>query len=440
MMTDQRLTIVQIVSGAGGMYCGSCLHANTLAAAVQQLGHDMLLLPVYTPVRTDEENVSADRVLMGGLNVYLQHASGIFRRMPRFMQRWLDAPWLLRMAAKLGTSTSPKKLGPLTVSMLRGEDGPLAGEIEKLCDALETLKPDVVHLSNLLLVGMARRIRQRLDVPVVCSLTGEDLFLEALPERFREESLDLIAERCDDLSALIAMNAFYAEHVAEYVGIERERIDVVRTGLNLEDYREPPVRQPNSPPVIGFFSRVCRDKGLDQLVDAWLQLVEKPDLAEVRLKVGGYLAPSDRRFLRELEERVQRAGRADQFGYVGELDRQEKIAFLQSVNLVALPSVFPESKGLPAIEAMAAGTPVVLPSHGVFSELIADTSGGVLFEPNDVDSLTNALRQLLREGDRIAQLGDNARQAVFKRYTADRMAEEAVELYHRVIQSNSKEP
>ena len=165
--------------GAGGMYCGSCLHGNTLAAALRAAGQDCLLVPMYTPIRTDEESVSIDRVAFGGINVYLQQHSAIFRHTPWALDRLLDRPRLLRWATSRSASVRPERLGAMTVSMLEGEQGRQRKEVEKLVQWLgRDIRPDVVHLNNAMLIGAARQITRRLGVPVVCSLSGEDSFLE----------------------------------------------------------------------------------------------------------------------------------------------------------------------------------------------------------------------------------------------------------------------
>ena len=70
------MKILSITAGAGDMYCGSCLRDNALAAELIARGHDVTLLPFYTPTLTDEPNVSAgSRVFFGGISVYLQQHS-----------------------------------------------------------------------------------------------------------------------------------------------------------------------------------------------------------------------------------------------------------------------------------------------------------------------------------------------------------------------------
>src|SRR5215471_3479420 len=124
------MRISYITAGAAGMYCGSCMRDNTLVAALSRLGHDVLLLPTYTPIRTDEEDVSQQRVFFGGINVYLQQKSGIFRHTPRWFDRLLDAPGLLNWAANtFGIGIQAEELGRLTLSMLEGSHGKQRKEV-----------------------------------------------------------------------------------------------------------------------------------------------------------------------------------------------------------------------------------------------------------------------------------------------------------------------
>jgi len=161
------MRIVHLVAGAGGMYCGSCLSSNTLVAALREAGQDALLVPLYTPLRLDENDVSLDQVFFGGINLYLRQQLPLFQHAPRAFTRLLDSPRLLRWLGKRGWSTRPEGLGPLVVSMLRGEEGRQGKEIQRLVRWLrDEIRPQLVHLSNAMLVGMARMIRQELGVPV----------------------------------------------------------------------------------------------------------------------------------------------------------------------------------------------------------------------------------------------------------------------------------
>jgi glycosyltransferase involved in cell wall biosynthesis len=430
------MKIVHLIAGAGPMYCGSCMHGNTLAAALRQAGADILLAPLYTPLRTDEENVSIQRLAMGGINVYLDESLPLWRSIPAILRRLLDRPALVSWAARRGGSTRPEQLGRLAVAMLRGEAGPLKNDVQQLVDWLQAeVRPDVVHLSNVMLAGLALPLGQRLGVPVIATLSGEDSFLEKLPAPYCAQARDELRARIADLAGLVAMCRFYADFMADYLAVPREKIDVIRPGLNLAGHaqqREAGGHENPRPKVIGFFGRICADKGLHLLVDALHAMSEAGNAPFYRLRVAGYLDHADRAYLAEIQKRVRFWGMADRFEYAGELDRVGKIAFLRSLDVLCLPSVIRESKGLSALEAWASGVPTVLPDHGAFSELVADTGGGLLYDPQCPGALAEALARILRDDAFAAECGRRARHAVHERYTSQRESREMLALYERV--------
>jgi len=418
--------IAYLTAGAAGMYCGSCLHDNTLAAALLKLGEDVVLAPIYTPIRTDEPDVSLPRVFYGGVNAYLQQKFRLFRHTPRWMDRWLDHPALFRMIAWRGASVDPAKLGDLTVSMLQGEKGNQRKELVKLVDwLLEEIQPDVVHLSNSMMLGLARMIAQRCGPPVVCSLSGEDIFLEKLRSPYYEQARQLLRERAADIDAFVAMNHYYANFMTDYLTIDRSKVHVIPHGLQLEGHGQ---RSETQPARIGYLARICEDKGLHLLVEACELLAGRSDLPEFELHVAGYLGSGDRWYLKK----CQRAG---QLTYHGELDRDEKIRFLQSLTVFSTPAVYRESKGLPTLEALANAVPVVLPAHGTFPELLQDTGGGLLCEPHDPADLAAKLAEILQNPQRARELGLTGQQAIRNRYHAEVMARRTKTLYEELCKS-----
>jgi glycosyltransferase involved in cell wall biosynthesis len=450
------MRIAYITAGAAGMYCGSCLHDNTLAAALLDLGEDVILVPTYTPLRTDEPDVSIDRVFFGGINVYLQEKVPPFRHTPWWMDRLLDNPALLNSLSGRAGSVDPTKLGDLTVSMLRGETGNQRKEVDKLVHWLLTdIKPDIIHLSNSMQLGMVRTIRDRGGPPVVCQLSGEDLFLEKLPPPHYEQARQLLRERAAQVDAFVAINLYYAEFMADYLAVDRAKVHVIPHGLKLAGHRQPAVTSSgslpsagrvreggapgphtNKPRIIGYLARICEDKGLHLLVEACEQLAQRTDLPPFELRAAGYLGEGDRPYLEKLQSRATAGPLAGRFKYVGELDRAEKIAFLQSLDIFSTPTVYRESKGLPALEAMANAIPVVLPDHGSFTEMIADTNGGLLHRPLKSADLAEKIAELLRDPVRATQLGLNGQLAVHDRYHAPAMARQTVELYRSILKAS----
>jgi glycosyltransferase involved in cell wall biosynthesis len=430
------MRIAYITAGAAGMYCGSCLHDNTLAAALLELGEDVVLVPTYTPLRTDEANVSIERVFFGGINVYLQQKSAIFRRTPWWLDRLFDHPALLERLSRSAGSVDPQQLGDMTVSMLRGEAGHQRKELEKLVHWLVTeVKPDIVHLSNSMQAGMARMLQQRNGPPVVCQLSGEDLFLEKLPPPHYDQARALLRERAADVDAFVAINCYYADFMANYLTVNRARIHVIPHGLKLAGHGTRAEKRSHEPRVVGYLARICEDKGLHLLVEACERLMGRNDLPPLMLRAAGYLGEGDRPYLAAIEKRIAAGPLAGRFKYVGELNRAEKIAFLQSLDVFSTPTVYRESKGIPALEAMANAVPVVLPDHGSFPEIIADTGGGLLHRPHDPADLADKLADVLRDPVRGSQLGVSGQQTVRDRYHAAAMAQQTQELYRQLTRN-----
>jgi glycosyltransferase involved in cell wall biosynthesis len=423
------MRIAYITSGAAGMYCGSCLHDNTLAAALHGLGHDALLIPTYTPIRTDEPDVSQPRVFFGGINVYLQEKFALFRHTPWFLDRLLDGRPLLNWVSRFAVKTEAASLGALTVSMLEGEHGHQKKEVDKLVAWLaEEIKPDIVQLSNVLMSGLVQRLREKLRMPVLAALQGDDIYLDSLPDAYRARCLELVKAHCRQIDGFIATSRYYADFMAGYLDIPHERIAVVYPGLNLGGHG-PAGPRAAGPFTIGYFARICPEKGLQVLVEAFRRLRQLPGTPPCRLRASGWLGAHRRDFLAEQQARLAASGLAADFEYVDSPDHASKVRFLQSLDVLSVPTVYREPKGLYVLEAWANGIPVVQPRHGSFPELIEATGGGILVPPEDPEALAHALRRLADHPEERAALGASGRQAVVKSFHARAMAEATVRVY-----------
>ena len=417
------------------MYCGSCLRDNALATELISRGHQVTLLPVYTPTLTDEENVSYEKVFFGGISVYLEQYLPVFRNSPTWLDRLWDSKSMLQMASRRSISTSPKMLGEMTVSMLKGEDGFQHKEITKLLDWLKHEdRPDVVSLPYSLLLGLAKPIKESLGIPICCTLQGEDLFLEGLQEPYRSTSKELIRAHLKHVDEFISVSEFYADFMPGYLGIPRNQIRVVPLGINLEGY-ERKKRVDSRPLRIGYFARIAPEKGLQVLGRAYRRLRQSGQLTEARLEVAGYLAPEHRKYLEDIVRELKECGLGEEFTYHGALNREQKISFLQSIDLLSVPATYDEPKGIFLLEAMACGVPVVQPRRGGFTEIIEKTGGGLLVEPDNVDSLAAGILKVARDPELAKQLADNGFAKVRELYSVAQMADSALEVYRSLVQS-----
>ena len=433
------MKIAYVAAGAGGMYCGSCIHDNALAAALQARGEDALLMQIYTPLRTDEPSVASGRIFYGAINIFLEQKLPWFRYLPGFLHRWLDRPGLLKRISASSSTTDASDLGALTLSMLRGEEGRQVRELNELVDWLRgSFQPDIVHLAYSMLLGLAPSLKRDLGVPVVCSLQGEDIFLEELEPSYKQKVLTTLRDLSSSVDHFVATSHYYAEFMTDYLGLSPDRISVARIGINLDGHRRPGETIPlntDGPLTLGFLARICPEKGLHDLCGAFRLLSDRMGRGGVRLRVAGYLGGRDKAYLADLTGKVGDWGLSEHFDVVGEVDRDQKLRFLQSLDILSVPTTYREPKGLYVLEAMANGVPVVQPSHGAFPELIAGTGGGALVEAGSVQALADGIFDLWHDAERRHELGRAGQEAVHQRYNADVMAEETMAIYERVLGS-----
>ena len=429
------MKVAYITAGAAGMYCGTCIHDNTIATVLKKQGHNVSLIPTYTPTRTDEANVSLDRVFFGGVNVYLQQKLSIFRHTPWSFDRLLDNPTLLNGLARFSSSTDARDLGQLTISMLRAEEGHQKKELAKLVKWLaEENKPDIVYLTNSMLVGFTKEIKKALDVPVICALQGEDIFLQDLIEPYKTEALNLLRERAAEADGFVAPCHYYAQFMADaYLNLSVDKIDVVPLGLNMDGHGMP-VEKPEPPPfIIGYLARICPEKGLHILVDAFRIVTEAFGANNVQLHVAGYLGKKDEPYFEELVNQILAWGLSDSFVHYGEVTRTQKIDFLNRLHVFSVPTVYRESKGLSIIEALANGVPVVQPQHGTFPEMINATEGGILVEPESAKAVAVGIMELFDNDDHRALLGKTGQINVHQKFNDQVVAEQLLKVFGNYI-------
>ncbi len=416
------MRILSLTAGAAGMYCGSCFRDNALAAELIRRGEDVSLVPMYTPTRTDETNVSSRRVLFGGISVYLQHASPLFRSTPRFLDRLWDSPRLIAAFANRASSTDARTLGGLTVSMLDGESGVLHKEFEKLQDWMRAEPaPDVINITNSLLISLAAPLKRVTGRPVMVTLQGEELFLDGLLPEYRDRALALIRKHVVQVDRFIAVSEYCARFMGGLFAIPAAKMAVVPLGIDLSGY-EMAVPSPEMF-TVGFFARIAPEKGLKVLAQAYVEFKKLTGGAPSRLVAAGYMAPGPSPYLNEVRATVAAAGLEHEFTYQGEVDRSGKIEFLRRLDVLSVPATYDEPKGFFLLEAMAAGVPVVQPRRGAFVEIVEKTGGGLLAGTGDPKDLAQGLFALWKDAGLRRTLGAKGFAGVREHYTIAKSAD-----------------
>jgi glycosyltransferase involved in cell wall biosynthesis len=417
------MRILHLTPGTGTFHCGSCLRDNALIKALRSRGHDAMMVPLYLPLVTDREAASPEiPVKVGGISLYLSQKIPLFRLMPRFVHRWLNQPDRLRWAARFMSMTSARDLGEMTLGALDGEAGNQWPEWQNLLTWIKTeCKPDVISLSNGLLMGLCPAIERDIGVPVIVSLQGEDSFLDTLVEPYRERAWAAMRRNAQHVTRFVSPSRFYSDAMQERLQVEPAKMAVVFNGLDTNSFgiAEP---DPNWP-VVGYFARMIHGKGLTTLVDAYIELVKHGRVPRVKLKIGGATTPGDEKYVRGLKEKLRAAGCDQRVEWYPNLSFADKLKFFRNLTVFSVPATYGEAFGLYILEAVASGVPVVQPEHGAFPEIIDATHGGILCPPDDVMALAQALESLLLDDHRREQLISRGMACVRNEFNASKMAE-----------------
>lgn len=421
-----------LTPGTGSYYCGACMRDNALAKSLLAAGHQVSLLPMYLPLQLDEEMLSQahNPIFFGGINVYLQQNLSLFRYTPRWLDHFLNHTGLLRSAAKRSHMTSARVHGEMAFDMLRIENSHFGKELNKLIDWLATDKPDILCLGTALQAGMIRQLKQRLGVKIICYFQGEDSFLDGLPEPFKTDCWAELRSRLADADLLVAPSQFYADLMRQRLDAPDLRIEIMPNGIDLEGYH---TAKSASPPVIGYLARMIREKGLPELVAAFIHLRTTLKHPDARLHIAGAATAGDSQLIGELKQQLEAAGLSDQVIWSSNISREQKADMLSSLTLFSVPATYPEAFGLYVLEALASGVPVVQPRASSFPEIIEKSGGGVLVPPGDPITLATAWYELLARPEALQTFGEKGRAAAGQFYSVKAMRDRFLALAHPLV-------
>ncbi len=428
------MIIAYITPGSGdNFYCQNCFRDDELLSSMLLMGQDVRKVPMYLPSGFDRGGVPGTPVFYGAINLYLREKLPGYRYAPSWLERALDSQALLRMAAKKSGSTSASGLEGMTISMLQGERGRHTTELDSLIRYLRTeIRPDVVHLSNALLLGLAHRLKHDLGALVVCSLQDENEWVDDMNAGHQRQVWGLMAEKAADVDLFIATSQYYARRSQRELRLPAARIKIINGGINLQGYERSSL--PFDPPVMGYLCRMSEYFGLGIVVDAFLELKQDARFRGLRLHLMGGYTGMDKPFVEQMRKKIKDRGHEADVEIFDRFDKPSRIGFLKSLTLLSVPVPSGEAFGAYQVESLAAGVPVVQPNVGCYPEFVAATGGGVIYEPNTGEDLARAIGELLQDPDRLRRLSEQGRQRVMTGYSMNDMAANIIGLYDSLLE------
>ncbi len=433
------MKILHIIPGSGGsFYCGNCLRDSKYVEALKKLNHEVVKIPMYLPLFDDvDDQVKEVPVFYGAISIYLKQMSPIFRKAPKWFDRFLNSGPMLKFAAKMAGSTRATGLEDMTISMLLGEEGKQNEELDRMVNWIgDNCNPDVIHMSNALLNGIAPKLKQVLNVPIICSLQDEDVWIDPMEEKYQTESWGLMEENSEYIDAYISVSEYYSKLIQEKMNIPKEKLHTLHLGVDPKEYstNESPSHRVTESLSIGFISRMCYGNGIDIAVDAFVLLKQMTGFEKVRLYLTGGSTGDDKEILKSIRKTIKKNNLAEQVVFEDDFENEGRTKFFESVSFISVPVRNGEAFGLYLLESMASGVPVIQPALGAFPEIIELSKGGMTYEPNTPEKLAETWADLLNNPDEIKKMGEAGRSGVEKHFNIYDQGKQLIDIYKKLIQ------
>jgi len=394
-------------------------------------GHEILMIPMYLPLNLDECETDAP-IFYGALNIYLKQLSPLLQRIPNGLKRFFDSEKVLRFVAKLSGSTNPEGNENMTISMLKGANGRQAEDLDTLINWLkEHEKPDVVHLSNALLSGMAEKLKKELNCVVVCTLQDEDEWVDAMKEPYTSTTWKLIESNAQYIDAFMAVSDYYAHLIQTKIQVPAEKIHVVYNSVSIDSIRKN--THDESYHTIGYMSKINSLFGADLLFDAFVELKKEDQFSGLKLKYTGGYTDDYKKIIQHIQKKSRKYHLENDIEFFDDLTAAGKNQFLDSISLFCVPSRRKEAFGIQILEAYAAEVPTVLPHIGAYPEIIGKSKAGLLYEPDTAKNLTDTLRNVLSDRDLYQQLKQNCHPTIRSVFNPIEQTNQIVDVYKQCL-------
>ncbi|HOS72593.1 MAG TPA: glycosyltransferase family 4 protein [Bacteroidales bacterium] len=425
------MKVIYLITGSGGsFYCANCYRDMLYFRAIRQVpGITANAIPLYLPPEDDSSVTGFDRhVFFGAISMFLREKAGFLKNMPAFLERFFDMTPFLKLASRQAGTTSVEGYEELTINMIEGDNAFRKNEVDRLVKYLmKGGKPDVIHLSNALILGLARQLKNRMKVKVVCSLLNEDDWIDDMAEPWQSRAWEMIGRESVYVDHFITPSNYYRQLFISKTGVKGDNIHVIPLGFD----PEPPYgeRNTNRPPALGYFSRISQHNGFDKLTDAFIELKTKYSMHDLGFHVCGGYTGIDKAFISDQIRKIRDHGFQKSIRIYPEFQGNKKMEFFNNVDVISVPVRKYDGYGLYILEANSSGIPVVQPATGAFPEIIATTGGGITYQPDTVEELSSSLHRLLTDRELAAKLGQTGKERVLTKLSIEKMSAGMYEVY-----------
>ena len=420
------MKILFITPGSGdGYYCGNCFRDNLQAQALQRAGHDVVMIPLYLPLKHIGSLQGNAPLFFPATTYYVDQKVFGNHKMPDWLKRLLGSDKILDLASVMSGTTSSAGMEDMTLSMMVGEGKAFDEHVSQLITWINEVEhPDVIQLSSSLLIGIAKAIKHAMDVPIVCSLQDEEVWIDGLKPIYVTKAWKSVIDNASYIDSFITTSEYYRQVVINKLPA-LGKVGGIYPGVNAERYH---TDEWPADPTIGFFYRMNELDGLDILADAFVLLKQRNAVPRLKLRIGGgYMGP-DKSFMAKVRKTL--------LPYKNDVIIEEDYTwehhadFYKQISVLSVPLRFQEGVGLYLLEAFAAGRPVVEPATGSFAEIVGDA--GLLYEPNEPKALADALEKLLTDNQLFRQCNCQALILAQEKYRDETMATKLLNLYKTI--------
>jgi glycosyltransferase involved in cell wall biosynthesis len=429
------MKIVYLITGSGGsFYCGNCYRDMIYLRAIRKVkGIEATAIPLYLPPEVSNTESGLDKhVFFGAVSMYLREKVSFLRNMPAFLDKIFDSPPMLKMAASRAGTTRTEGLEEMTLSMIKGENAFPEKELQRLIKYLtKDGKPDIIHLSNALIIGLARQLKKRMNVKIVCSLLNEDDWIDEMAEPYQSKAWKMISQESENVDAFVTPSNYYKNLFISKTGVSGANFHIIPLAVDAADLTD--IKSGRHYPALGYFCRINSQNGFDKLVDAFIELKTGKSLPGLTLHVSGGFTGDDKPFIAKQIRKIKVHNLNNSVRWYSEFQGNDKQDFFSNIDMMSVPVRKYDGYGLYILESNTAGVPVVQPATGAFPEIIEKTLGGITYSPDTVSELAANILRLFKDDVLRKELGENGRKNVINKLTIDKMSSGLSSVYNEVI-------